>query len=43
MIVYLSSSIGFVLLVMGAFHFFNMVVIHRFRESGLRKAEQKLF
>ena len=41
MIVYLSSSIGFVLIVLGAFHFFNMFLIHQFRESGLKKASQK--
>ncbi len=41
MIVYLSYSIGFVLIVLGAFHFFNMIIIHKFRESGLRKTAQK--
>lgn len=43
MIVYLSSSIGFVLIVLGAFHFFNMFIIHKFRESGLRKASQNSY
>ena len=38
MIVYLSSSIGFVLVVLGAFHFFNMFLVHKFREAGLKKA-----
>ncbi|MEM6581901.1 MAG: hypothetical protein AAF699_11535 [Pseudomonadota bacterium] len=38
MIVYLSSSIGLVLLVLGAIHFLNMLVIHRFREAGLKKS-----
>ena len=38
MIVYLSSSIGLVLVVLGALHFLNMFLIHRFREAGLRKA-----
>ncbi len=41
MIVYLSSSIGFVLVILGAFHFLNMVLIHKFRESGLKKASQE--
>ena len=33
--VYLSSSVGFVLVVLGAFHLFNMFRVHKFRESGL--------
>ena len=41
MIVYLSYSIGFVLIVLGAFHFFNMIIIYKFRESGLKKATHK--
>lgn len=40
MIVYLSSSIGFVLLILGAFHFFNMLLVHKFREAGLKKGSQ---
>ncbi len=40
MIVYLSSSVGLVLLVLGAFHFLNMLVIHKFRESGMKKVTQ---
>ena len=40
MIVYLSSSIGLVLVVLGAIHFLNMFVIHKFREAGLRKASE---
>ena len=38
MIVYLSSGIGLVLVVLGAVHFTNMFLIHQFREAGLRKA-----
>ena len=38
MIVYLSSNVGLVLVVLGAAHFFNMIVIHKFRESGLKKS-----
>ena len=41
MIVYLSSSIGLVLVVLGAIHFLNMFLIHKFREAGLRKASQE--
>jgi len=41
MIVYLSSNLGLVLLILGGLHFFNMIVIHQFRESGLNKARQK--
>ncbi len=37
MIVYLSANIGLVLMVLGGCHFLNMVVIHKFRESGMRK------
>ena len=37
MIVYLSSNIGLVLLILGALHFFNMIVIHKFRENGIKK------
>jgi hypothetical protein len=36
-IVYLSSSIGFVLFSLVCAHFFNMFVIHRFREAQIRK------
>lgn len=43
MIVYLSSSVGIVLVVLGAAHFFNMYVIHKFREAGLRKIERARF
>lgn len=44
MIVYLSSSVGLVLVVLGAMHFLNMFLIHKFREAGLRKASKdKLF
>jgi len=42
LILYLSSNLGFVLFVLGCAHFFNMFVIHKFRESQLRKnVEQK--
>lgn len=41
MIVYLSSSIGLVLVVLGAIHFLNMFLIHKFREAGLNKASQR--
>ena len=34
MIVYLSSSIGVVLLVLGVAHFFNMFVITKMRKTG---------
>ena len=37
MIVYLSSSIGLVLVVVGVVHFLNMFLIHKFREAGLNK------
>jgi hypothetical protein len=37
MIVYLSSGLGFVLLVLGIAHFFNMFVIHKFRDGYIRK------
>ncbi len=33
LISYLSSTIGFVLLVLGCAHFFNMLVIHRVRAN----------
>ncbi len=39
MIIYLSSSIGLVLVILGLAHFFNMFLIHKFRESGLKKAQ----
>jgi hypothetical protein len=41
MIIYLSSSIGIVLLILGALHFLNMIVIHKFRESALKKDKPK--
>ena len=37
MIIYLSSSLGLVLVVLGVAHFINMFVIHKFRELGLRE------
>ena len=39
MIIYLSSSIGLILVILGLAHFFNMFLIHKFRESGLKKAQ----
>lgn len=41
MIVYLSSNVGLVLLILGALHFFNMIVIHKFRESGIKKVSNE--
>lgn len=37
MIIYLSSNLGLVLVVLGLAHFINMFVIHKFRELGLRE------
>ncbi|MEN7342380.1 MAG: hypothetical protein AAAFM81_05525 [Pseudomonadota bacterium] len=34
LIVYQTSGIGLVLLILGAMHFFNMLVIHRIARSG---------
>ena len=36
-IIYLSSNVGLVLLVLGFVHFFNMVIIHKFRDNQIRK------
>lgn len=36
-IIYLSSNVGLVLLVLGFAHFFNMFVIHKFRDNQIRK------
>lgn len=41
MIVYLSSGLGFVLLVLGVAHFFNMFVIHKFRTTYGKKEVKK--
>lgn len=38
MIIYLSSNIGIVLVILGTFHFLNMMVVHTIRSAGLRKA-----
>jgi hypothetical protein len=38
MIIYLSSNIGMVLVILGAFHFFNMLVVHKIRSAGMKKA-----
>ena len=41
LIVYQTSGIGLVLLILGAMHFFNMLVIHRIARSGaLRIADE---
>jgi hypothetical protein len=37
MIVYLSSGLGFVLMALGAIHFFNMYLIHKFRARQLKE------
>lgn len=37
LIVYLSSGQGFILFALGIAHFFNMYIIHKFREGQLRK------
>lgn len=37
LIVYLSSGLGFVLFALGLAHFFNMFIIHKFREGQVRK------
>lgn len=39
LIVYLSSGLGFVLFALGVAHFFNMFVIHRFRQGQLHRQE----
>jgi hypothetical protein len=38
MIIYLSSNIGLVLVILGAFHFLNMMVVHKIRSEGMKKA-----
>ena len=35
LIVYLASGVGFVLMFLGVAHFFNMYVIHRFRQRSV--------
>lgn len=42
MLVYLSSSIGFVLMVLGAAHFFNLYVISAFRRTQMSKKRPAL-
>lgn len=37
LIVYLSSGIGFVLFALGIAHFFNMWVIHKFRQGQIER------
>ncbi len=36
-IIYLSSNVGLVLLVLGFAHFFNMFVIHNFRDNQMHR------
>ena len=36
-IIYLSSNVGLVLLVLGVVHFVNMYIIHKFRDNQIRK------
>ena len=36
-IIYLSSNVGLVLLVLGFAHFFNMFIIHKFRDGQMRR------
>ena len=43
LIVYQTSNIGTVLLVLGVLHFFNMYVIHRLGRSELELAKPKTF
>ena len=38
-IVYLSYGLGFVLFALGIAHFFNMLVIHKYREGQIKKRE----
>lgn len=42
-IIYLSSNIGLVLLVLGFAHFFNMFVIHKFRDNQVRQQAAEKF
>ena len=42
-IIYLSSNVGLVLLVLGFAHFFNMFVIHKFRDNQIRKQASEEF
>ena len=42
LIVYLSSTIGFVLLVLGGAHFFNMFAIHMFRRSHIERVNSAI-
>ena len=37
-IVYLSANLGLVLFALGIAHFFNMYVIHKFRDNQVRKS-----
>ena len=41
MITYLSANIGFVLVMLGALHFVNMILIHSFRDFGIKKATSR--
>jgi hypothetical protein len=42
LIVYLSSGIGFVLFALGIAHFFNMWVIHKFRQGQIERNRVEL-
>jgi len=39
-LVFLSTKIGFVLLFLGVVHFFNILVIHKFKKSQLARQER---
>jgi len=38
-ITYVSANLGFILIVLGCAHFFNMFVIHRFRDTQIQKKQ----
>ncbi len=40
-IIYLSSNIGQVLMILGLIHFLNMIVIHLIRNAGQKKTSKK--
>jgi len=41
LLIYLSTNIGTVLFILGLMHFFNMLVIHRFRAAQIKKNHQE--
>lgn len=41
LLIYLSSNIGFVMLILGAMHFTNMFVIHHFRAGQIKKNREE--